>query len=120
MSHAVMVRPIRSEEDFDVARERIAKLMAASPGSPEEDELDILLTLAQAYEHEHYPVGPPNPIEAVKFAMDRLGLSQRDLAPYFGAESRVSEFLRGKRCLTVEMIRRLHEALGIPAEFLLG
>jgi len=120
MSHAVKVHPIRTEVEFDAVRERIASLMNARPGSQEEDELDVLLTLAQAYEHEHYPVGPTDPIEAVKFAMDRLNLSQKDLVPYFGAKSRVSEFLNGKRPLTVEAIRKLHVGLGIPSECLLG
>jgi HTH-type transcriptional regulator/antitoxin HigA len=120
MSHAITVRPIRTEQDFDAARERIASLMSAKPGTPADDELDVLLTLAQAYEHEHYPVGPADPVEAVRFAMDRLGLSQLDLVPYFGSKPRVSEFLHGKRRLTVETIRRLHDALGIPAESLIA
>jgi HTH-type transcriptional regulator / antitoxin HigA len=114
------MRPIRTEEDFDLARERIASLMSAAPGTPADDELDVLLTLAQAYERAHYPVGPSNPIEAVKFSLDRLGLSQEDLIPSFGSEEEVSEFLNGKRPLTVETIRKLHEGLGIPAEALLG
>jgi len=120
MNHAVRVRPIRSEEEFDAARERIAVLMDAKPGTLAEDELDVLLTLAQAYEHEHYPAGPSDPIEAVKFAMDRLGLSQSDLVPYFGSKPRVSEFLHGKRRMTIETISKLHKGLRIPIETLIA
>jgi len=120
MSNAVSVRPIRTDEDLEYAKARISELMACAPGTPEDDELDILLTLAQAYEHEHFPVGPTDPVEAVKFAMDRLGLAQKDLVPFFGSKPRVSEFLHGKRPLTVETVRKLHDALGIPAEVLIS
>ncbi len=120
MSNIVKVRPIRTDQDFDVATARIADLMKARPGSAAEDELDVLVTLAQAYEHQHYPVGPADPVEAVKFAMERLGLSQTDLVPYFGSKRRVSEFLSGKRALTVETIRRLHRGLQIPFSSLLA
>lgn len=80
--------------------------------------MDALLTLAQAYEHDHYAVGPSNPNEAVRFAIDRLGLWQTDLVPYFGSRPRVYEFLHGKRGLTVEAIRKLHEGLQIPLDSL--
>ena len=114
MSHAVVIRPIRTQDEFESAVARIAELMNSAPGSAAEDELDILLTLAQAYEHSHYPVGPTDPVEAVKFAMDRLGLKPSDLVPYFGSRPRVSEFLHRKRNLTLETVRKLHEGLRIP------
>jgi len=120
MSHAVTVRPIKTEEDFDAALKRIAALMPAAQGSAESDELDVLLTLAQAYEHEHYPVGPADPVEAVKFAMDRLELTETDLAKYFGSKEAVSEFLAGSQTLEVQTIRRLHEGLGIGLDSLVA
>jgi HTH-type transcriptional regulator/antitoxin HigA len=120
MSHAVLVRPLHSAEDYESAMARIREIFYAKPGSPESDELDILWTLAEAFEREHYPLPPPDPVGALKFWMDQHDLRQADLIPYLGASSRVSEILSGKRKLTVEMIRKLHEGLGIPTDCLIG
>lgn len=120
MSNAVTVRPIRSEADLEFSLTRISELIQAEPGSREGDELDVLATLVQAYEREHYPLGLSDPVEALHFHMDRLGLKPKDLAPYIGAIGRVYEVLNRKRGLSLEMIRRLSQGLGIPAESLIG
>ncbi len=120
MSNAVAIKPIRNRADLDAALARLDEIFEPVPGSPEDDEAEILTVLIQAYEREHYPVGPSEPIEALRFHIDRLGLKQADLIPYLGASSRVSEILNRKRSLTVEMIRALNEGLGIPLESLVG
>jgi HTH-type transcriptional regulator/antitoxin HigA len=107
------IKPIETEDDYRVARERISLLME------QEDELKILAVLAQDWEAAHFPPGPPDPIEAIKFRMEQQGLKQADLVPYFGSRSKVSEVLSGKRPLSLAMIRRLHHGLGIPAKSLL-
>ncbi len=114
------VRPIRDETDYDAALARIDVLMGAPDGSPERDELDVLTTLVEVYEDEHYPIDLPTPIEAVQFRMEQAGLSQADLVPYIGSRAKVSEVLSGKRTLTLKMIRALNTHLGIPAEVLIG
>ena len=90
------------------------------PASPEGEGLDILVTLVQAYESKHYPIDPPDPIEAIKFRMDQMGLTVNDLCHAIGRPNRVYEVLNRKRGLTLEMIRNLHRDLGIPAESLIG
>jgi len=118
------IRPIRNDADHRRALERIERLMAATTraraGSPEADELEVLATLVSAYEDEHHAIDAPDPAEAIRFRMDQAGLRQKDLVPFIGTASRVSEVLKGKRPLTVDMIRRLHEGLGIPLRSLLG
>lgn len=92
--------------------------MDAEPGTDEGDELEVLAALIEVYEERHFPVDPPDPIEAIRFRMDQQGLTRRDLEPYIGPSGRVSEVLNRKRRLTLPMIRRLHEGLGIPLESL--
>ena len=98
---------------------QIDAIFDAQPGTPEGDLLEVLTILVEAYEEEHYPITPPDPIEAIKFHMERMGLTRRDLEPYIGSRARVSEILNRRRPLTLAMIRRLQEGLGIPAETLL-
>ena len=113
------IRPVKTEKDYDAALARIEELWGADPGTPEGDELDVLLVLVGAYEDEHHPVPPPSPIEAIRFVMEQKGLKNADLIPYLGSRPRVSEILNGKRRLTLKMIRSLHLGLGIPAEILI-
>jgi len=112
------ISPIKTENDYDHALERISELMLATPDTPEGDELDILGTLVEAYEAKHHPIAPPNPVEAIKFRMEQYGLKDKDLTPYIGRTGRVSEILSYKRKLTLTMIRKLHKGLNIPTESL--
>ena len=93
--------------------------MTAKRDTPEGDRLDVLVTLVEAWERQHYPLGFPDPIEAIKYHMDQKGLQPRDLIPFIGSRNRVHEVLNRRRSLTLNMIRRLHEGLGIPAESLI-
>ena len=111
---------IRTEAEHNAALARIDALMEADAETPEGEELDLWVTLVHAYEEKVCPIGKPNPIEAIKFRMEQAGLTQRDLIPYLGSPSKVSEVLSGKRPLSVTMMRRLHDGLGIPAESLLN
>ncbi|HLX62072.1 MAG TPA: transcriptional regulator [Planctomycetota bacterium] len=111
---------IKTETEYNAALERASALMDASAKSPEAAELELLATLLEAYESRRYPIGPPDPIEAIKFRMDQAGLKQKDLTPYIGSRSKVSEVLNHKRPLSLRMIRALHKGLGIPAESLLA
>src|SRR5262249_48032539 len=113
------VKPIKNESDYDAALAEVANLMDARANTPEGDRLDVLVTLMEAYEEKHWRVNPPDPIEAIKLRMQQRGLSRRDLERVLGSKSRVSEVLNRKRPLTIEMIRRLHGKLGIPAESLI-
>jgi HTH-type transcriptional regulator / antitoxin HigA len=113
------IRPIKTEADYDAALARAAALMDAEVDTPEADELDILATLIEAYEDKHYPMGPPDPIEAIKYRMEQRGLTRKDLEPMIGTRTRVAEVLNGKRNLSISMIRKLHDKLGIPAEVLI-
>lgn len=112
------IRPIRTNEDYDAAIARIDQLIDSEPGTAEYDELDVLSTLVWAYEEEHYPVLPPDPISAIEFHVENHGMTRRDLEPFIGRRPRVSEILNRKRPLTLTMIRKLEEGLGIPAEIL--
>lgn len=111
---------IKNEEQYEVALAYVSTLMDAPPGSPEEAELDLWGTLIEVYENERYPISLPDPIEAIKFRMEQAGLTRKDLIPYLGSLSKVSEVLSGKRPLSLSMMRRLHEGLGVPAAVLLG
>ena len=113
------VRPIRTEGDYEFALKEIERLWGAEHGSPEGDKLDILVTLVETYEEEHYPIPPPDPIEAILHYMESQELSSHDLEPYIGSRSRVSEILNRKRPLTLEMIRKLQNGLGISADILI-
>ena len=114
-----MIKPIHSEEDYAKTLARIGELMDAEKGSPEGDELDVLVTLVESYEADHVPMPPPDPIEAIKFRLDQSGLYPRDLIPLIGSRAKVHEVLSGKRAITMPMARALYEHLGIPAEILL-
>lgn len=113
------IKPIRTEADYQEMLRRVESLMTAEFGTPEGDELDILATLVQAYESKHYPLEAADPIEAIKFEMERTGLTPRDLEPMIGRLNRVYEVLSRTRPLTLPMIWRLHKGLGIPAEALI-
>jgi HTH-type transcriptional regulator/antitoxin HigA len=122
MKGAIMeVRAIRTEADYRAALALVSDLIDIdpSPDTPEGEKLEVLGTLVQAYEAEHYPIDPPDPIDAIKFRMDQAGLTVADMVPYIGPRHRVYEVLNGKRPLTMPMIRRLM-TLGIPASSLVG
>ena len=112
-------RLIKNEEDHNKALSRIEQLMDAKPGTAEMDELELLTALVEMYEDRHFPINWPDPIDAIRFRMEQLGLGQKDLVPFMGTKSKVSEVLNGKRPLTLTMMRGLHKGLGIPAEVLL-
>ena len=113
------VKPIRSEGDHEAAIEEVARLWGAKAGTPEGDRLDVLATLIDAWEAEHCPMDPPDPIDAIRFRMEQQGLTRRDLEDIMGTRGRVAEVLNGKRDLSISMIRRLNEKLGISAEVLI-
>jgi len=112
------IKPIKSEEDYIATLNQIESLMDAKPNTPQMDELEVLTTLVEAYEAQHYVIDAPDPIEAIKFRMEQEGLKQKDLVSIVGSKSRVSEILNKKRKLTIEMIRNLHKQLHIPIESL--
>ena len=112
------IRPIKNEEDYTQTLNYIESLMDAKPNTPQMDELEVLTTLVEAYEEQHYKIEAPDPIEAIKFRMEQEGLKQKDLVTIVGSKSRVSEILNKKRKLTIEMIRNLHKQLHIPVESL--
>jgi HTH-type transcriptional regulator/antitoxin HigA len=110
---------IKNINDYEKALARIDGIFDAKPGTSEYDELELLTTLVELYEEKHFPIDFPDPLEAIKFRMEQLGLTQKDMTPYFGSKSKVSEVLNGKRTLTLSMMRALNSELGIPAEVLL-
>jgi HTH-type transcriptional regulator/antitoxin HigA len=114
------IKPIKNERDYRRALKRIDLLMDAKANTAAGDRLDVLATLAQAWEQQHHAIEAPNPVEAIRFAMEQRGISRRDLQKYIGTRARVAEVLNRKRCLTLPMIRKLHRGLGIPAEVLIG
>jgi HTH-type transcriptional regulator/antitoxin HigA len=99
---------------------RIEELWGAKRDTPEGDELDLLCTLVESYEMKHYPIAPPDPIDAIKFRMEQMGMTNADMVKYLGSQSRVSEILNGKRKLTLKMVKSLYKGLNIPAEILLA
>lgn len=113
------IKPIKTEADYRAALNVIATLMGAKPDTPEGEKLDVLVTLVEAYESKHYPLGLPDPVEAIKFEMEQKGLTVKDLEPMLGKSNRVYEILNHKRSLTLKMIWKLHQELGIPAECLI-
>ena len=113
------IDPIKSERDYRRVLGEIDVLMDAKANTAAGDRLDVLVTLAEAWEAKHYRIDAPDPIAAIRFAMEQRGLSRNDLEPLIGSRARVSEVLNGKRALTLAMIRRLHRSLGIPAEVLI-
>ena len=113
------LKPIRTKADYEAALVIIERLWGARAGTPQGDRLDILATLVDAYENEHYPIDPPDAIEAIKFRMEQQGLDRKDLAAILGSRTRVAEVLNRRRGLSINMIRRLHEKLGISVEVLI-
>ena len=113
------LKPIKTEKDYFQTLERLEEIFDAKPGTKEGDELEILGILLEKYENEHFPIGLPDPIEAIKFRMEQLNYSQNDLAEVIGLKSRASEILNKKRKLSLDMIRKLTEKLHIPSEVLI-
>lgn len=115
------IKPIRSESDYKAALEEIDKLIESQPGTPEGDRMDVLITLVEAYETKYFPIPEPeDPVQVLEYYMESRGLSRTDLIAYLGSKERVSEVLNRKRGLSLEMIRRLHNGLGIPADLIMG
>lgn len=112
------IKAIKTEQDYNRALKRLKKIFHAEIDTPEGDEAEVLTILIEKYEDEYYPIGMPDPIEAIKFRMEQMGMNQKDLAEVVGFTSRVSEILNGKRKLTLKMIRKLSDKLQIPTEVL--
>jgi HTH-type transcriptional regulator/antitoxin HigA len=113
------IKPIKNERDYRRALKAIERLMDANANTPDGDALDILATLVERWEEEHFPIEAPDPVEAIRFVMEQRGLTRRDLEPLIGSRARVAEVLNRKRSLTLPMIRKLHASLGIPADVLI-
>lgn len=114
------IRPIKTEKDYASALSRIEELWGAKKDTSEGDELDLLVTLVESYEMKHFPIAPPDPIDAIKFRMEQMGMTNSDMVQYLGSQSRVSEVLNKRRKLTLGMIKSLYKGLKIPAEVLLA
>ncbi len=114
------IKPIRNDDDLRAALKRLDKVFQAQEGTAAADEMEILVTLIEAYEHKHFPISVADPIDAIKFRMEQQGLTQKDLEPYIGSSGRVSEILNHKRRLSLKMIKQLHDGLHIPYESLLS
>jgi HTH-type transcriptional regulator / antitoxin HigA len=114
------IRPIKTEKDYNTSIRRIEVLWGAKKDTPQGDELDLLVTLVESYEMKHYPIAPPDPVDAIKFRMEQMDMKKADLVQYIGSQSRVSEILNGKRKLTLGMIKSLYKGLRIPADILLA
>lgn len=114
------IKPIRNDQDLQAAFHRLEGIFHAEEGTPESDEMEVLVTLIEAYENQHYPIAPPDPIEAIKFRMEQNGLTRMDLEPILGSSGRVSEVLNRKRKLSLKMMKNLHEQLNISYESLMS
>ncbi|KAF0235802.1 MAG: transcription regulator with HTH [Prolixibacteraceae bacterium] len=114
------IRPIKTEQDYNSAIKRIEELWGSEKDTLNGDELDLLVTLVESYEMNHYPIAPPDPIDAIKFRMEQMGMTKEDMVKYLGSQSRVSEILNRKRKLTLKMVKSLYKGLKIPAEILLA
>lgn len=115
----MIIKPIKTDADYRAALKEVESLMTAAPNTPEGEKLDVLVTLIEAYERKHFPLDLPDPVEAIKFEMEQKGLTVKDLEPMIGKSNRVYEVLNRKRSLTLKMIWKLHQELGIPAESLI-
>jgi len=113
------IKPVKTAADYRAALKEIESLMMATPDTSKGEKLDVLVTLVEAYEYKHFPLDLPDPVEAIKFEMEQKGLTVKDLEPMIGKSNRVYEILNRKRSLTLNMIWKLHEELGIPAESLI-
>jgi HTH-type transcriptional regulator/antitoxin HigA len=116
---ATEVKPIRTEADYEAAVGEVEALWGSKSGTPAGDRLDVLATLIDAYETANYPMDPPDPVEAIKFRMAQQGMTRRDLEEIIGTRTRIAEVLNRKRGLSIGMIRRLHDRLGISADVLI-
>lgn len=116
---AIELKPIRTEADYERALSEMESLWGATSGTARGDRLDVLATLIDAFEARHHPMDPPDPIDAIVFRMEQQGLTRKDLEPMIGGRGRVAEVLNRKRPLSIDMIRRLHEGLGISADVLI-
>lgn len=113
------IKPIRTKKDYEQALARLEVIFDSKKGTDKGDELEILGMLIENYENEKFPIGFPDPVEAIKFRMEQLGYNQNDLANVVGLKSRASEILNRKRKLSLEMIRQIHDRLNIPTEVLI-
>ena len=113
------IKPIRNEQDYQAALAALKSVWGSRRGTPEGDRLDVLATLIDAWETENEPMDPPDPVAAIKFRMEQQGLTRKDLEEMIGSRTRVAEVLNRRRGLSIAMIRRLHERLGIPADVLI-
>jgi HTH-type transcriptional regulator/antitoxin HigA len=113
------IQPIKTEADYRMALTEIERLMNSAPGTQSGDRLEVITTLVEHYEAAHEPIDPPDPIEALKYYMESRGLKRHDLAPYLGSRARVAEVLNRRRPLSIDMIRKLNEGLGISADILI-
>jgi len=113
------LHPIRNEADYDAALAEIERLWGAKPCTPDGDRLDVLLILVESYEAKNHPIDPPDPVEAIKFRMEQMNLTRKDLEPLIGPRGRVAEVINRRRPLSLAMIRSLHEKLHIPLESLI-
>ena len=116
---ATEMKPIRTEVDYEAALEEVAALWGAAIDTPKGDRLDVLATLIDVYEAKHHAMDPPDPVEAIKFRMEQQGMTRKDLEDIIGTRTRIAEVLNRKRSLSIGMIRRLHDRLGISAEILI-
>jgi len=114
------IKPIRNDDDLRSAFQRLERVFQAQAGTPEEDEMEILVTLIEAYEQKHFAISPADPVDAIKFRLEQQGLTPKDLERYIGSSGRVSEVLNRKRGLSLRMVKRLHDGLHIPYESLLA
>lgn len=118
----MQIKLLKNEQDYEAALAAVAPMFDNEPAlnTPEGDYFEVMCLLIEEYEKRHYPIDPPDPVEAIKFRMEQLGLTVRDLEPAIGKSNRVYEILNRKRTLTLPMIRRLHAQFGIPLESLVG
>ena len=114
------IKPIRNDDDLRMVFARLESIFQAPEGSPEADEMEVLVALIELYENKLHPIGPADPVDAIKFRMEQQGLTAKDLEPYIGTSGRVSEVLNRKRALSLRMVKRLHDGLRIPYESLLS
>lgn len=113
------LKPVRTKADYEAALAEVERLWGAKRGTPKGDRLDVLATLIDVYETKHYPMDPPDPVKAIRFRMEQQGLTRKDLEPMIGPRNRVADVLNRKRSLSIEMIRQLHDRLGISADILI-
>jgi HTH-type transcriptional regulator/antitoxin HigA len=114
------IKPIKTENDYFKSLSRVEELWGSQRDTPEGDEFDLLVTIIEAYEMKLFPIAPPDPIDAILFRMEQMGMTKSDMAKYLGSQSRVSEVLSRKRKLTLKMVKSLYKGLKIPAEILLA